>query len=123
MRWLRRGIYAATVMLRERRYGATFEPTLVGCAKVDQWVKVMWIIVNRPQIDRSTAEHLTKCEYPSWDSFGYAPITQETLSTIGTNSLEQLERLRDDFAEEMASETHKYSPGHMNMVLAELMRT
>ena len=69
VRWLRRGIYAATVLLRERHYGATFEPTLVGRAQVDQWIKVMWIIIanaqsrragNRPQIDRSTAENLTK---------------------------------------------------------------
>ena len=121
MRWLRRGIYAATVLLRERHYGATFEPTLVGRAKVDQWIKVMWIIINRPQIDRSTAEHLTKCEFGSWDSFGYAPMTQEILSAIGTNGPEQLERLRGDFAKEMAGATRKYSPEHVDMELAALI--
>ena len=123
VRWLRRGIYAyaAAVLLRERHYGATFEPTLVGRAKVDQWIKVMWIIINCPQIDRSTAEHLTKCEFRSWDSFGYAPITQEILSAIGTYSPERLERLRGDFAKEMAGETRKYSPEHVDMALAALI--
>ena len=122
VRWLRRGIYAATILLQMRQEGMAFEPTSIGEAKVDQWIKVMWIVINRPQISSWAAEDLAKCRFPSWTSFGYAPMTQEILFAIGTTGLEELERLQSDFALQMAGETHKYSPEYVHEEIVRLFQ-
>lgn len=122
VRWLRRGIYAATILLQVRQEEVAFEPTSIGGAEVDQWIKVMWIIINRPQISSWAAEDLAKCRFPSWASFGYAPMTQEILFAIGTSGLEQLERLQSDFALQMAGETRKYSPEYVHEQIVKLIQ-
>lgn len=122
VRWLRRGIYAATILLQIRQEGAAFEPTSIGGATVDQWIKVMWIIINRPQISSWAAEDLTKCRFRSWTSFGYAPLTQEILFAIGTNSPEQLERLRSGFERRLSGETRKYSPEYVHEEIVKLIQ-
>lgn len=120
VRWLRRGIYAGAALLRKHQDGTTFEPTSVGNADVDQWLKVMWIIVNWPDVERQTAEHLTKAEFRSWSLFGYAPMAREILDALGTRGPEELERIRKDFGKGMADETPKYTPECVDSALSKL---
>ena len=80
----------------------------------------MWIIINWPDVERQTAEHLTKAEFRSWNLFGYAPMVREILDAIGTNGPEELERIQNDFAKNMADETPKYSPECVDSALAKL---
>ena len=121
VRWRRRSIYAAvTALLRKRQDDTNFDPTSFDVQEVRQWIKVMWIVVNYPHIERSCAEQLTKQHYDSWEDVGYAPDAKMILEAIGTSSRQELKRLKNELAEQLIGETRNYSPDYVDEALSKL---
>ena len=123
VRWRRRSIYAAVAaLLRKCQDDTDFDPTSFDVQEVDQWIKVMWIVVNCPHIERSRAEQLTKQPYRSWANVGYAPLAKTILKAIGTSTRQDLKRLKNELAEQLNSETRNYSPDYVDEALSKLIQ-